>query len=314
MKRFLLSILGFGLLLMIVLSVSLFCVPNNKIPDNSLFASVDKHARLSSVEGPKIVLVGGSNLAFGIKSEMIEDSIGMSVVNMGLHAGLGMQYILSEVKPDIHRGDVVVLSLEYHHFLNPKMFHGEDVLAALLFDVNRDCLRYVSFGQWLAFIPQVCLYSAKKIIDISPAVSDGFAEIFTRDSFNEYGDEVAHYGLPSSVHSGEVPSSYTKISHRSISELYRFDSYVKSRGAQLIMIAPSYPKPQYDLDKVVISAIEQEVQEIGVPYGIKPEDGTYPDSLMFNSFYHLTEIGADMRTQQLIELLKNTIDYDKTEI
>lgn len=48
---------------------------------------IDKVERLESIQEPKIVLIGDSNLAFGIDSERIEEAFGMPVVNMGLHGG-----------------------------------------------------------------------------------------------------------------------------------------------------------------------------------------------------------------------------------
>ena len=50
---------------------------------------IDKVQRLESIHEPKIVLIGDSNLAFGIDSEKIEEAFDMPVVNMGLHGGLG---------------------------------------------------------------------------------------------------------------------------------------------------------------------------------------------------------------------------------
>ena len=96
MKRFLTKVLLLIIAVLIALSLALFLIPNKRIPDNSLFASIDKHQRLSSIQESKVVLVGGSNLPFGIKSPLIEEALGMPVVNMGLHAGLGMNFILSD--------------------------------------------------------------------------------------------------------------------------------------------------------------------------------------------------------------------------
>lgn len=303
MKRFLIRCSFFLLLVLALLALALFLIPNTKIPDNSLFASHDKHQRLSALGSPKIVLVGGSNLPFGIKSQMIEDVTGMPVVNMGLHAGLGMNFILSEVEKDIHEGDIVIVSLEYHHFLSRSMFNGEDVLAALLFDVNRDCIQYVKPGQWLALTPNLCLYSSKKIINMSSKAVDDFEELFTRDSFNTYGDEVAHYGLASTVHSGKKPVLKGPVYGQAVRRLARFREYLESKGAGFILVACPYPEEQYAIDRQVIEEIVGAVETAGMAYRVRPEACVFPDSLMFNSFFHLTGEGAEMRTEQLIQYI-----------
>ena len=304
MRRFLIGILLFILVIIAVLAVSLFFIPNNKIPDNSLFASYDKHQRLSSLESPKLILVGGSNLPFGIKSEMIEDSLGLPVVNMGLHAGLGLNFILSEVERDIHEGDVVVTSLEYHHFLSPSMYQGEDVLAALLFDVNRDCMKYISVGQWVAMLPNISLYASKKLINISPQTVNDFESLFTRESFNKQGDEVAHYGMPSSVHSGGKKDLSEKTYNKAIRRLMRFSELVDAKKAKLVLVACPYPQQQYYMDSIAIGNVESELNQLGLSFFIRPKECVFPDSLMFNSYYHLTEEGAGVRTQQLIKVLE----------
>lgn len=304
MKRFLVKVLVALLLVMAVLVGSLFLIPNKKIPDNSLFASIDKHHRLSSLDSPKVILVGGSNWPFGVKSQMIEEAMGMPVVDMGLHAGLGMNFILSEVEKDIHPGDWVVVSLEYHHFLSKSMFNGEDVLVALLFDVNRSCLQYVKSKQWLALLPNMCLYASKKIINITPKTEDAFEDLFTRESFNEYGDEVAHYGLASTIHSGEKPVLGDVVCAKSIQRLVEFRDFVESKGASFVLVACPYPEQQYRLDEKAIASVKEEVSAAGLSFSIAPEDCVFPDSLMFNSFFHLSGSGAALRTEKLINVLK----------
>lgn len=304
MRKFLAKSALFLIMVLTVLGLALFFIPNNKIPDGSLFASYDKHQRLSSLPSPKIILVGGSNLPFGVKSQMIEDAMGMPVIDMGLHAGLGLNFILSEVEKDIHEGDWVVLSPEYHHFLSESMFNGEDVLAALLFDVNRDCIQYVKPGQWLALFPDICLYSSKKIVNISSQKVDDFEELFTRESFNMYGDEVAHYGLSSTIHSGEKPALKDGVYARAIGRVSKFRDYVQSRGARFFLVACPYPETQYALDERVITEIVKSVSAAGLSFLIEPQACLFPDSLMFNSFFHLSGEGAEIRTEQLVNRLQ----------
>ena len=304
MQRFLSRCFFFLLVVLALLASALFLIPNKKIPDNSLFASYDKHQRLSTLNSPKVVLVGGSNLPFGIKSQMIESTFGMPVVNMGLHAGLGLNYILSEVEKDIHGGDWVIVSLEYHHFLSESMFNGEDVLAALLFDVNRDCIQYVKPSQWLALFPDICLYSSKKIVNLSSQKVDSFEDMFTRESFNEYGDEVAHYGLPSTIHSGDKPALVEGVYAKAVQRVKDFRSFVESRGATFILVACPYPEAQFAMDECAIIEVVQSVHSAGMSFLIKPQECLFPDSLMFNSFFHLSGEGAGIRTDQLIEKLQ----------
>ena len=59
--------------------------------------------KLKTTQGPKIVLVGGSNVAFGVDSALMEDLLSQAgesytVCNFGLYAAVGTSAMLSRVK------------------------------------------------------------------------------------------------------------------------------------------------------------------------------------------------------------------------
>ena len=73
---------------------------------------------LVSLPSPKIIIVGGSNVAFGIDSEHLKAGTGYQTVNMGLQAGLGLHFMMEDVLPHLRKGDVVIISPEYEQFGN----------------------------------------------------------------------------------------------------------------------------------------------------------------------------------------------------
>ena len=193
MRKFILHSLFFMSIIALIILFSLFLIPNKRIANNSLYANIDKHNRLDSLPSPKIVFVGGSNLAYGLNSKRVEDSLQMSVVNMGLHAGFGLKFILNEVKPYINKGDIVVLSPEYHHFYSANMLNGEKVLVALLFEVDRKNMKYITFSQLIHLIPLTMQYAVSKLMGkqmdmMEEGVETGYEKQYKRNSFNVYGD------------------------------------------------------------------------------------------------------------------------------
>lgn len=70
---------------------------------------IDKVQRLESIHEAKIVLIGDSNLAFGIDSEKIEEAFGMPFVNMGLHGGLGNAFHEEMARLNIAEGDIYII-------------------------------------------------------------------------------------------------------------------------------------------------------------------------------------------------------------
>ena len=105
MKKFLVRIfIVFILSLFIVVGI-IFMIP---LPENSYdFAIIDKHRILAGTKSPKIVLAGGSNLAFGIDSAEIENKLNIPLVNMGLHAGIGLGRILNDISPFLNSNDIL---------------------------------------------------------------------------------------------------------------------------------------------------------------------------------------------------------------
>ena len=61
--------------------------------DGYLQAYNKKCQLLEDTPSPRIIFVGGSNLAFGLDSQRIKDSLNINVINYGLHAGIGLKYM-----------------------------------------------------------------------------------------------------------------------------------------------------------------------------------------------------------------------------
>lgn len=71
-----------------------------------------KIKKLKETDGKKIVIVGGSNASFGIDTKTMEQEFGMPVVNMALHGGVSVKYMMEQVKPYLQKGDILIMSRE----------------------------------------------------------------------------------------------------------------------------------------------------------------------------------------------------------
>ena len=117
MKKKLALVIGFPLLVTAVVC-SVFggyylwstTLPN--VYENTYYAAlVDKFDYLKSkADKKKIILVGGSNVAFGFNSELLEKEFPeYEVVNFGLYAGLGTKIMMDLALPFVGEGDMVFL-------------------------------------------------------------------------------------------------------------------------------------------------------------------------------------------------------------
>ena len=118
MLKFILQIAFFSIL---VLAGYWFIATKIVVPDgyykgfsyNYMSGIQLKHRRAEEFKQPKIMFVGGSSLAYGMDSELVENTFLVPVVNLGHHGGLGVSFMLNQAKKLLKKGDIVFISIEY---------------------------------------------------------------------------------------------------------------------------------------------------------------------------------------------------------
>jgi hypothetical protein len=71
-----------------------------------------KERLAARVSGPRVLFLGGSSTLFGVDARQFESELGVRAVNLGLHAGMRLDDILSFGESVARSGDTVVLMLE----------------------------------------------------------------------------------------------------------------------------------------------------------------------------------------------------------
>jgi hypothetical protein len=285
------------------LALSLFFVPDKVSETSILTALKDKNELLKKTLSPKIILLGGSNVSFGMDSKKLEERYRMPVVNTGLHGGLGMEFMLNHARPYVQKGDVLILMPEYEYFYTNN-FYGEMELVSVIFDVEPESKKIISNDQWSHLLKYLPTYSAKKIKNYASSLfqkSATVVDIYHRNSFNKYGDACLHWDLPNQNYLPAPPlKGNEKVNSESIQFLKEFKLYVKNRGAALLIFPPVIDKTSFDNQKIIIEKIAEELKNNDLTFFTKPSAYRYEDSLFFNSYYHLNKKGVDKRTEQLI--------------
>ena len=91
----------------------------------------NKVERLQNTDGPKVILVGGSSVAFGVDAELLEQTLGMPVINFGLYATLGTKTMLDYSKSGIDEGDIIVIAPEMNAQTFSLYFNAEAMWQAV---------------------------------------------------------------------------------------------------------------------------------------------------------------------------------------
>jgi hypothetical protein len=304
-KSFLYKIAGFFVLVILVLALSLYYIPDVVARTSILAALIDKHEALKKIKTEKIIFVGGSNLSFGLDSKKIVETYKKPVINMGVHAGIGLEYIMNDVKAYINKGDVIVLTPEYENFYTNN-FYGEMELVSVLFDIDPSGKKHVNAKQWEHLLRYIPTYSAKKIKNYIPTLfrKSSLAteiDIYDRRSFNEFGDAYIHWALPNQNYMpSKRNSGAEKINSEVIEFIKSFKEYVEGKGAKFVILPPVIEEQSYNNQNKIINEIGAALDENNIGFMVKPDIYKFKTDFFFNSYYHLNKKGVDKRTEMVI--------------
>lgn len=307
MKKFLqkINILITCVLIIMLLLFAFGCfIIGNQHEQDYCASIIDKVERLEAINEPKIILVGNSNLSFGINSKLIEDEIKMPVVNLGFHGGLGNVFNQEISKFNINPGDIVLAS--YTDFIDDDVIHDAE-LAWETIEYHFDLWPVIRYKDWINMVEAYPNYLYNSLIYYlnGKGNKDG-GSCYARNAFNKYGDIVRRDNISVSYNEYQnmdilVPT----INDKFVRNINKYDKYIREKGATLLIIG--YPIicnnerkyiEQYDkFTKELKNELNCEVISNYSNYLINYR-------YFYNGYLHLTEEGANIRTMILIDDIK----------
>lgn len=295
----------FCVMIMLVIFMAVIVMPQYRYAYTASLC--DKLERLVSIEGSKIVLIGDSNLPFGINSEMLEGAFDMPVVNMGLQGSLGNAFHEEMAKINLCKGDIIVVA---HTAYADQDKITDPVMAWLAVENHPQLWRLIR----LKDIPDMYFAFptyAKRALTLW-ASKDGneqdLGTVYSRFAFNEYGDvsferKTTRYTFTeSSVRVPEVNDICT-------GRLNELNRYVTDCGASLVVAAYPIADGEFTPPEEEYVLFQTELQEaLDCPVISDYRDYFFDYDYFYDTQYHLTSEGADMRTKQLICDLENWME------
>ena len=305
MKKFIKKVILFVLCIGVTVSAFLvffFTKISPQYTANYQASIIDKIARLESLESPKIILVGNSNLVYGINSELIQKEMGMPVVNLGLHGGLGNMFHEDMAKLNIGEGDIVVVCHTEYADGNSL---GNPELTWLTIENHQNLWKIIrpdDVGALLTGLPSYVLKAS--YYWITGEEDHTVINYNQRVMFNEYGDNI--YPREEQVFEfGPDVVKVPEINDNFITRINEFYAYCNEKGADLVLAGypiadGEYTPPAEDYRKFQ-EELEQRLEcEVISDF----TDYMFPYDMFFNTYLHLTTEGAEIRSKQLVEDLK----------
>lgn len=301
MKQFIIKTGLIGGCVVFLLTILYAIVPVS--PNHYVQAYKQKCKLLDSVPSPRIIFVGGSNLAFGLDSKRIQDSLHINVINYGLHAGIGLKYMLDDVASYVQNGDILIVAPEWEQFYTA--MYGEGATLPFIPRVE-GCGKLQLFNQQqiITLIKGIPTYLQQNIFPqkITP-------KTYLASNFNQYGDEVRHWTLENKF------TSHPKLIQTNFSQ--QFGQYFITELKKLQQQCKVYILPPACYQKA-FATWQPQIKEVslflsknGFPFLVSPKTFAFPEENMYDTDYHLNKKGVDQRTDLVIEALKPYVE-DKT--
>jgi hypothetical protein len=272
-----------------------------------------KRMAAGKITSPKLLLVGGSGVLFGLSAKEIQDQTGFPTINFGTHAGLKTDYILREARQIARPGDTVLLCLEYELYTYGK----SDVSEALVdYVVSRDPDYFYSLSlpeKWNVFMAtsdQRLKRGLKNRLQPEPQLGGG---IYDSKFINEWGDQTNHPKASQKTEAAILALRQKGILGTDLPEhpagfelISSFCQWARTNHIRVLATFPNIcERPEYYLPPARRTAktIGKFFAGLDVPVLGDYTESILPPDQFYDTIYHLTDEASIARTQRLLQHL-----------
>ncbi len=317
MRNFLLKIAAISVIVVFIFFLMFIFLPMDK--DDYMREYNKKIEILKNTPSPRIIFIGASTLAFGIDSKQISDSLGINVINMGLHAGIGARYYVDDYLQYIRKGDIVILSPSYYgDFIQGGNGFPEslpDLMIATNWR-NFDQLNIYQLIQLTKGVPFYCLRNTMNLFqtpikEFDPSDKNQKFQ-FKASGFNEYGDEISHWVIPSHLDKNQASKNLKTTQPKDIKVNNSFIIYLKNsiekykrKGAYIMLMPEISSQTKYREYNPIY--IENIMKDYNLKFLTCPKNLEFHDSCSYDEWGapHLSRMGVTIASNRIITLLQN---------
>ena len=266
--------------------------------------------RLDEAEGKKLVIVGGSNVAFGVDVELLETLLkekgyDYTVCPYGLYAAVGCSAMLSLSEDALEEGDLVVLAIEptdetFSTYFGATAFlkcteDAPDLLTRLNAAQRRSAL-----GNYVSYLQE--RYAVVRSGDLPKAEG-----VYSRAAFGENCN--LDYERPGNLMAlgfdaaEPVDLAALRIEEGFVEQVNEYCRTAERRGAQVLLsFSPVNRSALQDESREALSAFFKLCNEsFACPAISDPSRYVLDSAWFYDSNFHLNSAGATLRTVMLAE-------------
>jgi len=301
MKRLIIKTFIIIIIPVIISSIIMLAKKDNRSKYSHEVNALLAYERLDSLKDTnKIVIISGSNGSFSINSKILEDSLRMPVVNTSTHAGIGIRMQFEIYKDFLKKGDIVIFCPEYCN--DWSRLYGSSTLISILSTHLPQAYSKMNLRQWYHNFNTIGIHyaGARRHEKVQP-----YGGPYSASAVNSYGDisyprehqEIEHMYTVRGEMDKELTSYYQYI-HK----------FLKDKEITLVYLPPTFMKSNYMERKSQIDSLEIFMKDHDIPFQAKPERYVFDDTLYFDTSYHMTNYGADLRTLKMVEDVRRVLN------
>lgn len=274
-----------------------------------------KYERLKETSGKRIVLVGGSGVAFDCDSALMDDFFpSYEIVNFGMYAGLGTKAVMDLSENYIHEGDIVILSPEQSEQTLSDYFNGEYMWQAAdgAFGMLRD-LKSENFDAMLGNFPRFALEKLNYVMKGQKPQTDS---IYQKKSFNTYGDielDTCRENILPNGYDVNQKVRFTEdvVQPEFMDYMNDWAKRLEKKGAVVwYRYCPVNKLSVEDMDDLAAYDVFLR-QKLDFPVIGNPENSLMEAEWFFDTNFHLNQPGKEVNTVQLIRDMKAMLGDDR---
>ena len=274
-----------------------------------------KYERLKETSGKRIVLVGGSGVAFDCDSALMDDFFpSYEIVNFGMYAGLGTKAVMDLSENYIHEGDIVILSPEQSEQTFSDYFNGEYMWQAAdgAFGMLRD-LKSENFEAMLGNFPRFAL---EKLYYVMKGQKPQTDSIYQKKSFNTYGDielDTCRENILPNGYDVNQKVRFTEdvVQPEFMDYMNDWAKRLEKKGAVVwYRYCPVNKLSVEDMDDLAAYDVFLR-QKLDFPVIGNPENSLMEAEWFFDTNFHLNQPGKEVNTVQLIRDMKAMLGDDR---
>lgn len=274
-----------------------------------------KYERLKETSGKRIVLVGGSGVAFDCDSALMDDFFpSYEIVNFGMYAGLGTKAVMDLSENYIHEGDIVILSPEQGEQTFSDYFNGEYMWQAAdgAFGMLRD-LKSENFDAMLGNFPRFALEKLNYVMKGQKPQTDS---IYQKKSFNTYGDielDTCRENILPNGYDVNQKVRFTEdvVQPEFMDYMNDWAKRLEKKGAVVwYRYCPVNKLSVEDMDDLAAYDVFLR-RKLDFPVIGNPENSLMEAEWFFDTNFHLNQPGKEVNTVQLIRDMKAMLGDDR---